>query len=54
VAQISLAQKLAEIDARTQKIEDLLVGLTQMTARHQDGRSLINVVSAIENKLNAL
>jgi hypothetical protein len=54
VAQISLSQKLADLDERTRRIEDLLIGLTAMTARHPDGRSLINVISTIENKVKSL
>ena len=54
VAEISLAQKLAEIDARTQRIEDALYSLARMTAHLPDGRALVNVVATIEAKVNQL
>jgi hypothetical protein len=54
VAEISLAQKLADIDERTQKIENMLKGLVRMTARLPDGRTLVNVVGTIEAKVNQL
>ena len=54
VTEISLAQKLADIDARTQRLETMLNGLIRATARVPDGRTLINVVGTIENKVNQL
>jgi hypothetical protein len=51
VAGISLAQKLADIDARTKSIETLL---SRSVARLPDGCTLINVVANIERLVRKL
>jgi len=51
---ISLAQKLAGIEARTKRIEDALNSLVRMVARLPDGRTLVNVIGTIEAKVSQL
>jgi hypothetical protein len=54
LAEISLAQKLAEIDARTKRIDTILTSLFRKTAQMPDGRTLVGVIGTIEAKIDRL